>query len=135
MCHNTILQTRIRYATRWSSISWFASIMSGNTIVKNNKDIKNIKILGNTFLYISYADGTTFFLKKFGSIKELKVWSQTYQNATKPGKDCWKWWKWQSAESNLIKKDAICNKNAICKRCNKNIRNIYIYFHMIKMLN
>ena len=41
------------------------------TIVKNNKDIKSLKILGNTFLYTAYADDTTFFLKNLGSIKEL----------------------------------------------------------------
>ena len=41
------------------------------TIVKNNKDIKRLKILGNTFLYTAYADDTTFFLKNLGSIKEL----------------------------------------------------------------
>ena len=31
------------------------------TIVKNNKDIKSIKILGNTILYTAYTDDTTFF--------------------------------------------------------------------------
>ena len=42
------------------------------TIVKNNKDIKNLKILGNTFLYTVYGDDLTFFLKKnLVSIKEL----------------------------------------------------------------
>ena len=30
------------------------------TIVKNNKDIKSLKILGNTFPYTAYADDTTF---------------------------------------------------------------------------
>ena len=43
------------------------------TIVKNNKGIKNLKNLGNTFLYIAYADGTTFFLKKLGSIKNFRI--------------------------------------------------------------
>ena len=41
------------------------------TIVQNNKDIKSLKILGNTFLYTAYADDTTFFLKNLGSIKKL----------------------------------------------------------------
>ena len=41
------------------------------TIVKNNKDIKSLKTLRNTFLYTADADDTTFFLKYFGSIKEL----------------------------------------------------------------
>ena len=40
-------------------------------IVINNKDIKSLKILGNTFLYTAYADGRTFFLNNFGQIKEL----------------------------------------------------------------
>ena len=30
-------------------------------IVKNNKDTKSLKVLGNTFLYTAYADDTTFF--------------------------------------------------------------------------
>ena len=41
------------------------------TIVKNNKDIKSLKVLGNTFLYTAYGDDTIFFLKSLGSIKEL----------------------------------------------------------------
>ena len=41
------------------------------TIVKNNKDIKSLKILRNTFLCTAYADDATFFLKKLGAIKEL----------------------------------------------------------------
>ena len=47
--------------------------MSRNTFYnfKNNKNIKSLKILGNTFLYTAYADDTTFFLKNLGSIKEL----------------------------------------------------------------
>ena len=40
-------------------------------IVKNNKNIKSLKILENISLYRAYADETTFFLKSFGSIKEL----------------------------------------------------------------
>ena len=43
------------------------------TIVKNNKGIKSLKHLGNTFLCIAYADGTTFFLKKLGSIKKCRI--------------------------------------------------------------
>ena len=41
------------------------------TIVKNNKDIKSLRIIGKIFLYTAYADDTTFFLKDLGSIKEL----------------------------------------------------------------
>ena len=42
------------------------------TIVKNNEDMKNLKIFRNTSLYTAYADDTTFFKKnKLGSIKEL----------------------------------------------------------------
>ena len=40
-------------------------------IVKNNKDTKSLKILGNTFLYTAYANDTVFFLKTLGLIKEL----------------------------------------------------------------
>ena len=39
------------------------------TIVKNNEDIKSLKILGNTFLHTAYAGDKTFFLKNLGSIK------------------------------------------------------------------
>ena len=41
------------------------------SVFKNNKDIKSLNILGNTFLYIAYADDATFFLKDLGSVKEL----------------------------------------------------------------
>ena len=41
------------------------------TIVINNKDIKSLKILWKAFLYTAYAEDTFFFLKDFGSIKEL----------------------------------------------------------------
>ena len=41
------------------------------SVFKNNKDIKSLNILGNTFLYIAYTDDTTFFLKDLGSVKEL----------------------------------------------------------------
>ena len=41
------------------------------TTVNNNKDIKSLKILGNTFLYTPCADDTNFFSKNLGSIKEL----------------------------------------------------------------
>ena len=34
------------------------------TIVKNNEDIKNLKIFRNTSLCTAYADDTTFFKKK-----------------------------------------------------------------------
>ena len=40
-------------------------------IVKKNKGIKSLKVLGKTFLHTAYADGTTSFLKHLGSIKEL----------------------------------------------------------------
>ena len=41
------------------------------TIVKNNKDIKSLKILENIFLYTAYADDTTFLFKNLDSMKEL----------------------------------------------------------------
>ena len=33
------------------------------TIAKNNKDIKRLKSVGNTFLYTAYPDDTNFSLK------------------------------------------------------------------------
>ena len=39
------------------------------TVVKNNKDIKSLSILGKTFLYTAYADDATLFFKNLGSIK------------------------------------------------------------------
>ena len=47
--------------------------MSRNTfyVVKNNKDIKSLNILGNSFPYTAYADDVTFFLKNVGSISKL----------------------------------------------------------------
>ena len=41
------------------------------TTVKNNTDIKSLKILGNTFLYTACADDTNFFSKKFGFNKRI----------------------------------------------------------------
>ena len=42
------------------------------TIVKNNEDTKNLKILGKSFLYTAYADDKTFFLKKIRLNKRIK---------------------------------------------------------------
>ena len=40
-------------------------------LIKNNKNIKGIEMFENTFLYTSYTDDSTFFLKDKNSIKEL----------------------------------------------------------------
>ena len=40
-------------------------------LIKNNKNIKGIKIFENTLLYIAYVDDNTSFLKDKNSIKEL----------------------------------------------------------------
>ena len=40
-------------------------------LIKQNKNIKVIKMFKNTFLYTAYADDSTFFLKYKHSIKEL----------------------------------------------------------------
>ena len=40
-------------------------------LIKQNKNIKVIKMFENTFLYTAYADDSTFFLKDKNSIKEL----------------------------------------------------------------
>ena len=62
------------------------------TIVKNNKDIKSLKILGNTSLYTAYADDTTFFKKELGLIKELLNTISLYQwfSGLKPTLSNWK---------------------------------------------
>ena len=39
-------------------------------LIKNNKNIKDLKMFDNTFLYTAYADDRTFFLKDKNSIKE-----------------------------------------------------------------
>ena len=39
--------------------------------IKNDKNIKDIKIFENTFLYTAYSDDCTFSLKDKNSIKEL----------------------------------------------------------------
>ena len=39
--------------------------------IKNNKNIKGIKMFQNTFLYTAYTDDSTFFLKDKNSVKEL----------------------------------------------------------------
>ena len=40
-------------------------------LIKNNKNIKGIKLFENNFLYTAYPDDSTFFLKDKNSIKEL----------------------------------------------------------------
>ena len=40
-------------------------------LLKNNKNIKGIKIFENTFLCTAYANDSTFFLKDKNSFKEL----------------------------------------------------------------
>ena len=40
-------------------------------LIKQNKNIKVIKMFKNTFLYTAYGDDSTFFLKYKHSIKEL----------------------------------------------------------------
>ena len=40
-------------------------------LIKNNKNIKSIKMFENTFIYNAYADDSTFFLKDNISVKEL----------------------------------------------------------------
>ena len=40
-------------------------------LIKNNKNIKGINMVGNTFLYTAYADDSTILLKDKNSFKEL----------------------------------------------------------------
>ena len=42
------------------------------TIVKNNEDTKNLKILGKSFFYTAYVDDKTFFLIKARLNKRIK---------------------------------------------------------------
>ena len=41
-------------------------------LIKNNKNIKDLKMFDNTFLYTAYADDRTFFSKDKNLIKELR---------------------------------------------------------------
>ena len=71
-CHNTIfLEKGAQQGDTVSACLFILCLEILFKIINNNKDIKSLKILGNTFLYIAYADGTTFFSKNLGSIKEL----------------------------------------------------------------
>ena len=71
-CHNTIfLGKGAQQGDTVSACLFILCLEILFKIINNNKDIKSLKILGNTFLYIAYADGTTFFSKNLGSIKEL----------------------------------------------------------------
>ena len=48
-------------------------------LIKSNKNIHGINIFNHDFLYRSYADDTTFFLKDFDSIKNvLEMLNQFY---------------------------------------------------------
>ena len=40
-------------------------------LIKNNKNVKGIKMFENTFLYTAHADDSTFFLKDINLIIEL----------------------------------------------------------------
>ena len=40
-------------------------------LIKNNKNIKGINMVGNTFLYTAYADDSTILLKDKNSFKEV----------------------------------------------------------------
>ena len=103
------------------------------TIVKNNKDIKSLKILGNTFIYTTYANDTTFFLKKLGSIKDLlkTVCFFLSSSGLKPNLS-----KSKEATTGLIKgvKVSVCRIK--CIDLTKDAKKILgICFRIIKILN
>ena len=56
--------------------------------VKNNSKVKGLNIFNHEFLYIVYADDTTFFLKNRKSIIELMSELNTFSNFSglKPNK-------------------------------------------------
>ena len=58
------------------------------TFVKNNPKVKGLNIFNHEFLYIVYADDTTFFLKNRKSIIELMSELNTFSNFSglKPNK-------------------------------------------------
>ena len=102
------------------------------TIVKNNKDIESLKILGNTFLYTAYADDTNFFLKKMGSIKELlnRISLFSLFSGLKP-----KFSKWEVTGIGLLNRVKVsgCGIKCIDLRCNKNTRNFFLYNKNIEL--
>ena len=72
-CHNTIFQLENGAQQDPVSICLFVlSLEILFAIVKNNKDIKSLKVLGNNFSYTVYASDTIFFLKNLGSVKKLR---------------------------------------------------------------
>ena len=71
MCNKRRCQKRCATEDAVSACLFILSREILFTIVKNSKDIKSLKSLGNIFLYTAYADYTTFFLKNLGWMKEL----------------------------------------------------------------
>ena len=72
-CHNTIFQ--LENGAQQDPVSIYLFVLSLEilfAIVKNNKDIKSLKVLGNNFSYTVYASDTIFFLKNLGSVKKLR---------------------------------------------------------------
>ena len=61
-CHNITFQI-LKSVQKCDPVSAYLFILCLEIlfmIIKNNEDIKNLKILGNTFLYTAYAGDTTF---------------------------------------------------------------------------
>ena len=53
------------------SVSFYTLFRDTFMLIKNNKNIKGIKMFEKTFLCTAYEDDSTFFLKDKNSIKEL----------------------------------------------------------------
>ena len=103
------------------------------TILNNNKGIKSLKSLGNTFLYAAYADDTTFFLKILASTKELLNTISLFSllSGLKPNLS-----KCEIAGIGLLKgvKVAVCGVKCI-DLTKDAIKILGIFFHTIKILS
>ena len=102
------------------------------TIAKNNKDIKSLKILGNTFLYTAYADDTTFFLKNLSPIKELLHTISLFSSLSglKPNLS-----KCEAAGIGLLNRIKVAVCGIKCTDLTKDaIKTLGIFFCIIKLL-
>ena len=133
-CHNTIfLEKGAQQGDTVSACLFILCLEILFKIINNNKDIKSLKILGNTFLYIAYADDATFFLRNLGSIKGLLNKISLYSSflALKPNLS-----KCEVDGIGLLKgvKVAVCGIKCI-DLTKDAIKILGIFFCIIKILN
>ena len=103
------------------------------TTVKNNEDMKSLNIPGHTTLYAGYADGTTFFLKKLSSIKELPNTIPLFSSLSglKPNLS-----KCDVAGIGLLKRVKVTVCKIKCTDSTKDaIKTLGIFFRITKILN